>query len=137
MDDEVRELLALSEVGVLATQRPGGGIRQSVVYFIADGDRVLVSSESKRTKCRDIVATGRASLAVYGAERPHSGVAVEGPARVLTEGIGELTSRLFERIFGAAPQDELSDEVLASIDRVIIEITVEHAHVARFMGKVS
>ena len=135
LTDNVRAFLAEHPVGVLATERPDGTARQSVVYHVVDGDRVLISTESKRAKARDVVRTGRASYCVLGHEKPFPSVTVEGPARILTEGISEPTARLFGLIFGDAPADPPTDEALAAIDRVILELTVEHVYgVAHFQG---
>ena len=135
LTDNVRAFLAEHPVGVLATERPDGTARQSVVSHVVDGDRVLISTESKRAKARDVVRTGRASYCVLGHEKPFPSVTVEGPARILTEGISEPTARLFGLIFGDAPADPPTDEALAAIDRVILELTVEHVYgVAHFQG---
>lgn len=133
LTDNVRTFLDAHPVGVLATQRPDGSARQSVVYHVVDGDRILISTESKRAKARDVVRTGHASYCVLGHEKPFPSVTVEGPARILTEGIGEPTARLFGRISGQPPADPPTDEALAGLDRVILELTVDHVHgVAHF-----
>lgn len=133
LTDRVRAFLDEHPVGVLATQRPDGSARQSVVYHVIDGDRILISTEATRAKARDVVRTGRASYCVLGHEKPFPSVTVEGPARILTEGIGETTARLFGRISGQAPAEPPSDEALAEMGRVILELTVDHVYgVAHF-----
>lgn len=124
LTDNVRAFLDAQPVGVLATQRPDGSVRQSVVYHVRDGDRLLISTESKRAKARDVERTGRASYCVLGHENPFPSVTVEGPARILTEGIGGPTAQLFGLIFGQAPGEVMSDEALAAVDRVILELTI-------------
>lgn len=133
LTDNVRAFLDAQPVGVLATARPDGSTRQSVVYHVREGDRLLISTESKRAKARDVERTGHASYCVLGHEKPFPSVTVEGPARVLTEGIGAPTARLFGLIFGQEPDEALSDEALAAVDRVIIELTIDHVYgVAHF-----
>jgi len=133
MDDRIGDFLDDVPVGVLATIRPDGGVRQSTVYFVRDGDRILISTESKRQKARDVERTGRASLCVQGPAKPYPCVTVEGDARIRTQGIGEPTARLIERIAGA-PVDEIqTDETLAAVDRVILEITVDRAYGASYL----
>jgi len=128
LSDKVRAFLTGHPVGVLATQRPDGSARQSVVYHLLEGDRVLISTQSKRAKARDVARSGRASYCVLGHEKPFPSVTVEGPARILTEGIGEPTARLFALISGQAPADPLSDEALGALDRVLLELTVDHVY---------
>ena len=129
----VATFLDAEHVGVLATQRPDGSIRQSVVYFVRDGDRIYVSTELKRAKARDVRRRPYASLCVEGHERPFPSVTVEGPAAILTTGIGELTARIIAAISGKPPERVLTDEQLADIDRVVIELTAARAYGASYL----
>jgi len=137
LDDEVRAFLAEQPVGVLATTRRNGGIRQSVVYHVADGDRILISTTSDRGKARDVARTGRASYAVLGHAKPFPQVVVEGPARILTTGVAEPTMRIFARISGSQPAHELTDEMLAGMKRVILELTIETVRDVSYVGGAS
>jgi hypothetical protein len=66
-----------------------------VTYYVLDGDRTLISTESKRAKVRDVIRDGWASICVLGPKPSYPGVTVEGPARILTTGIGQATARIF------------------------------------------
>jgi general stress protein 26 len=66
----LRGFLDSQIVGVLATDPPQGHPRQSVVYYVRDGDRLLISSVTERRKVADVERTGWASLCVVGKERP-------------------------------------------------------------------
>jgi len=125
LNDAVRAFLAEQPVGVLATSRKDGSTRQSVVYHVVDGDRILISTMSDRGKTRDVLRTGRASYAVLGHQKPFPQVIVEGPARVLCEGISETTMAIFEKVSGSRPASPLTDEMLAGMKRVILEIAIE------------
>ncbi|MGQ0802781.1 MAG: TIGR03618 family F420-dependent PPOX class oxidoreductase [Actinomycetota bacterium] len=129
----VRAFLAQQQAGVLGTTRPDGSVRQSVVYHVLEDDRVLISTESKRAKAGDVQRTGRASYCVLGPEKPFPSVTVEGPARIVTEGVGEPTTRIFEVISGTAPAEPLEDEDLAAVDRVILELTIERVYGASYL----
>jgi PPOX class probable F420-dependent enzyme len=128
LTDNMRTFLERQPAGVLGTTRPDGSVRQSVVYHVLDGDRVLISTESKRAKARDVQRNGRASYCVLGHEKPFPSVTVEGPARILTEGVGDPTTRIFTVIRGSAPDQPLKDEDLAAVDRVILELTIERVY---------
>lgn len=125
LDDAMRAFLAEQAVGVLATRRKDGGIRQSVVYHVTDGDRVLISTLADRGKARDVARCPRASYAVLGHAKPFPQVVVEGPARILTRDIAEPTMRVFEKVSGSRPATPLTDEMLAGMKRVILEIAIE------------
>lgn len=82
LDRPVHDFLTRQSAGVLATTRPDGNVRQSVVYFALDGDRLLISTEPGRAKAKDVQRTGRASLCVIGGASPYPSVTLEGPARI-------------------------------------------------------
>lgn len=133
LTDTLRRFLEDQPVGVLATERPDGGIRQSVVYHVLEGPRLLVSTESKRAKARDVERTGRASYCVMGHGPPFPSLTVEGPARILTDGIGEATARIMAKILGEPPGEVPSDADLAAVDRVILEIVIERVYGASYL----
>ena len=123
---ELADFLDGQRVGALATQGRDGRPRQSVVYFARDGDRLLISTESKRLKARDVKRTGWASLCVLGHEQPYPSAVFSGPAEILTENIGSATASIMQRIAGSPePPEPQSDDALAAIDRVVLAITVE------------
>ena len=128
----LRRFLEANPAGVLATSRPDGVPRQSVVYHLVDGDRLLISTEATRAKARDVERTGRASYCVVGAAKPYPQVSVTGSARILTDDIGGHTARLFEIISGNASAP-MSDDVLAAIGRVLLELVVERVVVAQYL----
>jgi hypothetical protein len=100
--------------------------RQSVVYYVREEQRLLISTESKRLKARDVRRSGWASLCVLGHERPYPSAVFSGPAEILTESIGPATAAIVHRIADLPePPEAHSDEALAAIDRVILAITVE------------
>ena len=86
-----------------------GRPRQSVVYYVRDGERLLISTESKRLKARDVRRTGWASLCVLGHEQPHPSAVFSGPAEILTEDIGPATAPIMQRIAGDAGATRAAD----------------------------
>ncbi len=123
---ELAEFLDAHRIGVLATQTAEGRPRQSVVYYSRDGERLLISTESKRLKARDVHRTGWASLCVMGHTQPYPSAVFSGRAEILTEGIGPATAAIMQRIAGTdEPPEPQTDSALAAIDRVILAITVE------------
>jgi PPOX class probable F420-dependent enzyme len=123
---ELTAFLDAHRVGVLATSAAGGKPRQSVVYYVREGGGLLISTESKRLKARDVERSGWASLCVLGHERPHPSAVFSGAAEILTEGIGPVTAAIMQRIGGMSePPEPQSDDALAAIDRVILAITIE------------
>jgi PPOX class probable F420-dependent enzyme len=134
LSDELRDFLDAHRVGVLATTGGGGKPRQSVVYYVRDGERLLISTESKRLKARDVVRSGWASLCVLGHEQPYPSAVFSGCAEILTTDIGLATVAVMQRIGGMdEPPEPQTDEALAAIDRVILAITVESVSAANYI----
>jgi PPOX class probable F420-dependent enzyme len=122
----LREFLDGQILGVLATESGQGHARQSVVYYVRDGERLLISSVAGRTKVTDVEQTGWASLCVMGPQRPFPSASFSGSAEVLTRDIGPATAAIAQRFMGTnEPPEEQSDEALASVGRVIIAITIQ------------
>jgi len=84
---------------------------------------VKISTEGKRLKGRAVERTGWASICVMGDEKPFPYATMFGPARIRTKDIGEDTAHLF-KVFTGQDAEPQSDEALAEIDRVILEIDV-------------
>ena len=111
------DFLDAHRVGVLATVDKVAMPRQSVVYYVRDERRLLISTESKRLKARDVRRSGWASLCVLGHERPYPSAVFSGPAEILTESIGPATAAIVHRIADLPePPDVQSDEALAAVD---------------------
>ena len=124
--DELRDFLDEHRVGVLATIASDGKPRQSVVYYVRDGDRLLISTLSERLKAKDVRRSGWASLSVRGDEQPYPSATFSGFAEILTTKIGPPTARIMQRIAGTEEVPEVeTDEALAAIDRVILAIAPE------------
>jgi PPOX class probable F420-dependent enzyme len=138
LTDELRAFLDDHPVGVLATTAPDGTPRQSLVYFARERDRVVISTLADRLKARDVRRTGWASLCVMGHEPPYPSAAFSGPAEILTEGIGQPSAAIVQRISGAAePPEPISDEALAEAGRVILAITVTRVSAASYIPAAS
>jgi PPOX class probable F420-dependent enzyme len=134
LTDDLRDFLDARRVGVLATTAGDGKPRQSVVYYARDGERLLISTESKRWKARDVRRTGWASLCVLGHEQPYPSAVFTGRAEILTKDIGSATASVMQRIADMAePPEPQTDEALAAVDRVILAITVERVSAANYI----
>jgi len=134
LSEAARVFLSTCPVGTIATLRPDGRVRQTVVYFVLDGDRILISTEAKRGKARDVERTGWASFCVFGHAKPWPSLTVEGPARVIREGVAEPTARILAVIAGAPPTQPPSEDALARAGRVILEIEIAKVYGQSYVG---
>jgi hypothetical protein len=130
----LQELLDGEIVGVLATEPARGHPLQSVVYYVRDGERLLISSVAGRHKVTDVERNGWASLCVMRGERPFASATFSGATEVLSSGIGPATAALAQRFLGTPePPEEQSDEALAGVGRLILAITIERVAAASFL----
>ncbi|MEY3362099.1 MAG: hypothetical protein RL531_1818 [Actinomycetota bacterium] len=136
LDPNLRAFIETEPSGVLGTVRPDGRPRLTVVRHLLEGDRILISTEALRAKARDVRRDGWASYCITGHTAPYPCVTLEGAARIVTEGAGPTTTRIFERMTGAPMADPLSDEAVAAMGRVIIELTIERAYGATHIPEV-
>jgi len=122
----LEEFLDGQVVGVLATEPADGHARQSVVYYVRDGDRLLISSVADRAKVRDVERSGWASLCVMAPQHPFPSATFSGSADVLTQDIGVATAAIAQHFMRSEqPPEPQTDEALAAVGRVIIAIAVE------------
>lgn len=122
----LRDFLDEHVVGVLASEPDGGHARQSVVYYVRDGERLLISSVAGRAKVRDVETAGWASLCVMAPQHPFPSATFSGPAEVLTHDIGPPTAAVAQRFMQAdEPPEPQTDEALAAVGRVIIAIAIQ------------
>lgn len=135
LSDAVRAFASKVKTCAVGTTRPDGSVRQSVTYFALDGDKILISTVADRAKARDVTRTGRASVCVFGHEKPFPSVTLEGPARIVAEKAqaGELTRRISSMVFGIDPATAPSDDDIAKAGRVVLEITAERVYGASYV----
>jgi PPOX class probable F420-dependent enzyme len=134
LPDGVQAFLDEQPVGVLATRSAAGRVHQSIVYYVRDGDELLISTEAPRRKARDVEETGWASICVMGHERPFPSITVSGAATIRREGIGAATARVAQRMLALdEPPEPQSDEALAGVGRVIIAVEVERLGPASYL----
>jgi PPOX class probable F420-dependent enzyme len=137
LSEPLRAFLDADPVGVLATASTDGTPRQSLVYFVRDGERLLVSTLGDRLKAQDVRRSGWASLCVMGHEPPYPSATFSGPAAILSGDIGDPTASIMQRITGAAePPAPMSDEALAEAGRVILAITAQRVTSANYIPTV-
>ncbi|MCB0861871.1 MAG: TIGR03618 family F420-dependent PPOX class oxidoreductase [Solirubrobacterales bacterium] len=119
-----RDLLEANIVGTVATIGGDGRPGQSVVYYATDGERIFFSTLGSRAKARHVGKTGWASISVRGGEPPYPSATFSGPARVIFDGVAEITNRIMKSFLGPdAP--EMTEEQYRDVDRVLVEITVD------------
>jgi PPOX class probable F420-dependent enzyme len=133
--DEVRAFLGDgTRTAKLATVMRSGAPHVMPVWFVLDGDDLVLTTGRDTVKGRDLRRDGRVSIVVADDDPPFAFVHLRGRAQV-TEGAPDLltwTTRLAARYMGDERADEygrrnaVPDELLVRItpDRIIAEADV-------------
>jgi hypothetical protein len=79
---EREEFLADLHVGVLAVDEPGRGPCSLPIWYLMDGDDVVMRISEGSVKDRLLQAAGRATLTVQTEAAPYKYVSVEGPVTI-------------------------------------------------------
>jgi PPOX class probable F420-dependent enzyme len=100
---EREEFLADVHVGVLSVEDPGRGPLSLPIWYLLDGDDVLVSMDGRSKKARLLRAAGRASMVVQTEEPPYRYASIEGPVTLEPPGrdVLELATRYLGPELGA------------------------------------
>lgn len=93
-----RALLDGKNFAHVATLNKDGSPQNSPVWIEMDGDDVIVNSEQKRLKVRNLKRDPRVSLSIQNAENPYQYVEIRGRVKEITpeggfEGIDRLSAK--------------------------------------------
>jgi PPOX class probable F420-dependent enzyme len=107
--DEIRNfLLEGTRTGKLATTRADGRPHVTPVWFVLDGDNLMLTTDATSLKAKAIRHDGRVCLCVDDQVPPYSYVMIEGTA-ALSDDLDELrrwTTAIGGRYMGADRADE-------------------------------
>ena len=116
----VRSFLEGVRWATIGTLNPDGSAHQAVVWYLLDGDRVIVNSRRERQWPRNLERDGRVSLAIQDWSEPEHWVALRGRARVLRSGPDAM-----QDIEALARRYDSDASRFGGQDRVTFEISVE------------
>ena len=115
--EEHREFLATHRYCIVGTNSRSGPPALSPVFYVLDGDELLISITSDRHKYRAITRDPRVSLCVIHEEMPFPYLTVYGTGRFDEPSAGDAMAAVSEKIFGRP----VTDEERAGIDRRVID----------------
>jgi PPOX class probable F420-dependent enzyme len=120
LPEKVRVLADAQTYVTLATLRPDGSPRMTVLWVDRDGDDLLLSTVRGRAKERDIARDPRVGLMFLDQRDPYGYVEVRGTAVLSEEGGRELIDGLAVKYTGEPYQWDGPDAV-----RVVIRVVPE------------
>ncbi len=80
---EREAFLADVHVGVLAVDEPGRGPLSLPIWYLVDGDEIVISMAADSLKARLLRAAGRATMTIQTEDPPYRYASVEGPVTVV------------------------------------------------------
>jgi PPOX class probable F420-dependent enzyme len=118
--DSVRAFLADTNWATIATLNEDGSAHQAVIWFLVDGDVVVVNSRRERHWPRNLQRDSRVSLAIQDRKQPEHWVGLHGHARLARTGDAAMAdiAALARRYGGDASR-------FGGQDRVTFEIRIE------------
>jgi len=125
---ERREFVRKHRTAVFAYGRRSDGPAQSVVYYVMDGDDILVSTMGARAKAKAVARIGKVSLCVLDEQWPPTYLVVYCDAKVETEpsAVVELMMRI-AGVMAGKPMPEtvrpLVEEGARREGRVVLRLT--------------
>ena len=128
MDDQQRAFLQSHRLCVIGVDRRTGPPSLTPVYYVMDGDDLLISTTSTRAKTKLIRRNPEVSLCVLHEEFPFPYLTVFGRGRIEEDGAADLMARVGAAM-GAPP---LTPETRAALEqraaqegRIVLRVTPE------------
>jgi PPOX class probable F420-dependent enzyme len=78
LDDDARRLLDGVNVGHLSTLMPGGEPKVEPVWVMVEGETVLVTTDARSIKARNVARDARVALSVTAAADPYDQLLIRG-----------------------------------------------------------
>lgn len=129
--EERRAFLSENRLCIVGYGRKDGPPALSPVYYVLDGDDLLISTTATRAKAKAVRRNPQVSLCVIGDVpwgMPHPYLTIYGRARIETDGAVDLMMRVGEKMLGRPiPEDarpSLEDRAREE-HRVVMRVTPE------------
>lgn len=125
---EHREFLEGHRLAVVAVQVRGKPPSLTPVYYVVDGEEILISTTATRLKGKAPRRNPDVVLCVLGEEFPFPYLTVYGKARVEEGGAAEVMARIAEKMFSTPITTEMMPAIAqraAEEQRVVLRVTPE------------
>jgi len=126
--EERREFLEQHRLAIVGAVRAEGRPQLSPVYYVMDGDDLLVSTTATRAKAKAVRRDGRVTVCVIGEQPPFPYLTVYGHGRIEDDGAvdvmmavgGKMTGRVLPESARPALEERARSE-----QRVVLRVTPE------------
>lgn len=125
---EHREFLESHRLAVAAVQRDDKSPSLTPVYYVVDGDDLIISTTKTRFKGKAVPRNPDVVLCVLGEEFPFPYLTVYGKGRIEEDGAAAVMARIAEVMFNAPITTETMPAIeqrAAEEQRVVLRVTPE------------
>lgn len=136
--DEHRTFLDSHRLCVVGFAAKNGPPNLSPVYYVVDGDDILISTTAARGKAKQAQRTGEVTLCVLEEQYPFAYLNVYGSARVEDEGAAELMLRIGEKMTGSVLPEaarQAMEQRARDEGRVVLRVTPKRYFSTRPVGQ--
>ncbi len=126
--EERRKFLENHRLAVVGVEREGKAPHLTPVYYVIDGDDLIVSITRSRVKAKLIEQAKRVTLLVLDEQFPFDYVAVVGKAQLEDSGAVETMARIGEKMYGRPIGEDMRprlEERAEKEGRIVLRITPE------------
>ncbi len=126
--EERQQFLASHRLAVVGMLRQEKSPQLSPVYYVMDGDDLLISTTATRAKAKAVRKDPRVSVCALGEQAPFPYLTVYGRGRIETTGVVELMMRIGEKMYGRPVPEAMRpavEERARTEQRVVLRVTPE------------
>jgi PPOX class probable F420-dependent enzyme len=132
LSDRLRDFLSAKHFLTIATVDPDGSPRQAVIWYLVDGDDIIVNSAVGRRWPANLLRDGRVSAAITDHADGYRWIGVTGTAEAITD---QPTAQAHIAAMARYYHDDEPDEAEALIatrferqERISFRIRIDAAH---------
>jgi PPOX class probable F420-dependent enzyme len=132
LSDRLRDFLSAKHFLTIATVDPDGSPRQAVIWYLVDGDDIIVNSAVGRRWPANLLRDGRVSAAITDHADGYRWIGVTGTAEAITD---QPTAQVHIAAMARYYHDDEPDEAEALIatrferqERISFRIRIDAAH---------
>lgn len=126
--EERKSFLKEHRLAVLGVERKNAPPQLSPVYYVMDGDDLLISTTATRAKTAVVRRTSRVSVCVLGERRPFPYLTVYGRGRIEKDGAVEVmiavTEKMTRKPVSKSTQPAIKERARKE-NRVVLRVTPE------------
>ena len=127
LSEKARAFLNEKRFAVLATLNRDGSVQQTTMWYLLEGDTIVMNTKAGRLKDRNIRREPRISICV---EDGYNYLTISGKVEIIDD--PEITQRDIQRLatryHGAERAAKQVTDVFSKEQRVTLHLTCEHVH---------